>query len=49
MKEKNLIDPVELKRKLGLLRKSLDYRNISFCKKQLEDILYDFFGVVKRR
>lgn len=39
-----LVDIIELKNKLKNLRKALDYRNIKFCKKQLDEVLKEFFG-----
>jgi len=38
------INVIDLKNELKFLRKSLDYRNVKSCKKQLDEILKEFFG-----
>lgn len=38
------INFIDLKNELKFLRKTLDYRNIKLCKKQLDGILKEYFG-----
>lgn len=41
MEEKELRD---LEIELKILRKTLDYRNVKLCKKQLDKVLKEYFG-----
>ena len=40
------INFVDLKKELKILRKTLDYKNIKLCKKQLDKVLNEYFGDV---